>query len=84
MSIANIAGARQRLLLCNQVQLSKDYSLEISLYDFGSSFQIEVIWDPKLPNEKEFAKLSHLVELALLPFHLRVFELSGLIGSEQK
>ena len=80
MNIEDLAGSCQRRVMHSRVFLTPDYTIEISLYDYDGVFPIEVIWEPCVPDNAEFARLSSLVEHALSPFREKVMLLSGLIG----
>ena len=82
MNITNAAGSRQRRIMHGRVTLTPNYGVDVTLYDYGGVFSIEVVWDPCVPDVAEFRQLSPRVEQALAPFHLKAFELSGLISGD--
>ena len=77
MNITNAAGSRQRRIMHGRVTLTPNYGVDVTLYDYGGVFSIEVVCDVA-----EFRQLSPRVEQALAPFHLKAFELSGLISGD--
>ena len=79
MNIEDLAGSRQRRVMHSRVFLTPDYTIEITLYDYEGLFPIEVIWEPMVPDEAEFIRLSPRIEQALTPFYEKVMILSGLI-----
>lgn len=78
MTIANLAGSRQRRVLFRRVHLTPSYAIEISLYDYDGVYPIEVIWDPSVPSKRQFGKLAPKVDAAMAPFLAKAAQLCRL------
>lgn len=78
MTIAKLAGARQRRALFRRVHLTPSCTIEISLYDYDGVYPIEVLWDPTVPSKRQFDKLAPKVDAAMAPFLAKAAQLCRL------
>ena len=79
MQIAEIHGARQRVVMRGRARITPKYTIEIALYDFDGIHATEVIWDPYLPSPAKQKALAPKVEMALAPYYAKVLQLGGLL-----
>lgn len=80
MLIADIPGARQRVVMRRRARITPKYSVEITLYDFDGACPIEVIWDPCLPSPSKQRALVRKIDAALYPFYVKALEMAGLLA----
>lgn len=79
MTIAEIPGARERVVIRGRARITPKYTTEITLYDFDGVHTTEVIWAPYLPSPAKQKALARKVDLALAPYYAKVFQQGGLL-----
>ena len=79
MTIADIHGARQRVVMRDRARITPKYTIEITLYDFDGVYATEVIWNPYLPSAAKQKALARKVDLALAPYYAKVLQQGGLL-----
>jgi hypothetical protein len=82
MTIANIPGADQRVVMRGRVRMTAKYTIEISLYDFGGVYANEVLWAPYRPSPARQKMLASKIDAALAPYFAKAFQLGGLLERE--
>ena len=79
MQIAEIPGARERVVMRGRARITPNYTVEITLYDFDGVHATEVIWDPYLPSRAKQKALARKVYVALAPYYAKLLQLGGLL-----
>lgn len=84
MRIADMKGSNRHRVMSGWTQITKKFSVEVTLYDLGGVPTLEVIWEPHQPSKAEMKRLDPHIDEKLVPLMGKMLILSGALKAGGK